>query len=127
MYGVADILSLLRDGFPWVFGPPETMKINVVPAKAGTHCWSATDSRLRGNDVIFGGAEWRLADILAPLPRPTLRSRQPRLVSLNCPVACSFHSLIGADWCAKHALFAALEKVMSFVFSHSLALFPLFL
>ncbi|SPE34345.1 hypothetical protein SBA2_90009 [Acidobacteriia bacterium SbA2] len=26
--------------FPWAFGPPEAMKIGVVPAKAGTHCRS---------------------------------------------------------------------------------------
>jgi len=37
--------------FPWAFGPPEAMKIGVVPAKAGTHCWSTMDSRIRGNDA----------------------------------------------------------------------------
>jgi diaminopimelate epimerase len=42
--------------FPCAFGPPEAMKIGVVPAKAGTHCWSTLDSCLRGNTVIFWAA-----------------------------------------------------------------------
>jgi len=49
------------------------------------------------------------------------------MVSVSWAVSCSFNYVVCADWCAKHASFATLEKVISFVFSHFLALFPLFL
>ncbi len=68
----------------------------------------------------------RLVDYLSP-QRPRFRARKLRLVFAKRGVSCSFLRQIAVNLCAKRASFAAFKKVISFVFSNFLALFPLFL
>jgi len=84
-------------------------------------------SIFRADSVPQARTAGGVADFLSYSAYPAAGTRKVRIVSASCAVSSSFRYVICADLCAKHASFTALDKVMSFVFSHFLALFPLFL
>jgi hypothetical protein len=57
---------------------PRNESQDVAPAKAGAHDWEELDSRFRGNDVTFDGAERSVAKnphLVAPPPLWSLWSQ----------------------------------------------------
>ena len=136
---------------------PTQNKIPRLPLRKSTPCTSFPrkresifvqanmDPRFRRGDVGGGlirraGAATRSEARLARMHVPSHPSRlfvplsglalglaSPDFVFAKRGVLCSFRGQIARHLCTKRASFAAFKKVMCFVFSNILALFPVFL